>query len=352
MPIIGSNISLNRFIIILILLPWLSGGGSAATDIGDCTTIASPGEYVLNRSIRLPNSSLMTPCITITASDVILDGRGYAIDGAGSFLTGISTNFTNNVTLRNIYLTNLSTGMSLFLSTNSTVNNITASNNRDTGVELVSSSKNNLTYNVITHNANGLILRNSNYNWFTGNNIDRNGNGTMLVGTTSNRFMNNTARLNTYQDIQIKDSIGSSNRIEYLFIDPVVSLFGNDISVKSASSPAPPPSGRRSLNKYVNVTALGINASYLYFYVHYTDAEVAGINESGLRMWRYDGASWSMWGGTNGVDVGNNFVYANVTGSGVFAPMAAPGHELALAALGILVAAGMRLRIHQMMSRK
>lgn len=344
MRFIGSNISLNRFIIILLLLPWLSGGSIAATDIGDCTVIASPGDYALNRSILLRNSTLMTPCIIIMASDVVFDGRGYVIDSEG-YQTGVSTNFTDNLTIRNIRLTNFSTGLSLMSTTNSTVNNITVSHNRRAGVELISSRANNLTYNAITLNMNGLVLRNSNYNWFAGNNIDRNGNATMLSESSNyNRFSNNTALSNTYTSFEISNSIGGSNRIEYLFMDPVVSLWGTDIIVKSVSSPAPPPAGQRSLNKYVRVFDEGTGASFMYFYVHYTDAEVAGLNESKLRMWKYNGTSWSEWSGTNGVDVNNNFVYANITGSGIFAPMAAPGPEIALAALGVLLAVRIRRR--------
>lgn len=87
----------------------VSGGGVLATGstvaqptaIDSCTVISEPGEYVLTQDVA---SSGEGTCIEIRASDVVVDGNGYAIEGQGDG-TGIGTPGTEpvqNVTVANL----------------------------------------------------------------------------------------------------------------------------------------------------------------------------------------------------------------------------------------------------------
>lgn len=70
------DIRVRSIAALVILL--LTGSATAATPISSCTTISSPGEYVLIADII--DSSSAT-CIAITSEDVVFDGADHIIDG-------------------------------------------------------------------------------------------------------------------------------------------------------------------------------------------------------------------------------------------------------------------------------
>lgn len=104
-------------------------------------------------------------------------------------------------------------------------------------------------------------------------------------------------------------------------------------ALSSVSQPPAPPSGQASIGRYLdlepvalptNVAAGGSgggqqSTSYADVTLHYTDQDVAGIDETNLSLWHYDG-TWSEVSGT--IDRGANTVSTNVTSFGVFAPLA------------------------------
>lgn len=86
-----------------------AGPTTTATSISSCTTINSPGQYVLANDIT---SSGATNCIRIAASDVVLDGNGHVIEGVGDPGTrGVyvyeAPSAGQGITLTNVTVTNL-----------------------------------------------------------------------------------------------------------------------------------------------------------------------------------------------------------------------------------------------------
>lgn len=95
--------------------------------IDGCTTITEPGEYALAGDVS-PTTVDGYGCIDIRADDVVLDGRGHAIDGSGAAddgdrapIAGITVNPegtfepdarpVENVTVRNVAVTGFATGI-------------------------------------------------------------------------------------------------------------------------------------------------------------------------------------------------------------------------------------------------
>ncbi|MEM2874255.1 MAG: hypothetical protein QW063_02320, partial [Candidatus Nanoarchaeia archaeon] len=114
------------------------------TNISSCTTISSPGYYVLTQNIT---DSGATYCINIASNNVIFDGQGYTIDGidtsntygiyvydsAGAALSlpsGFKTSgVLTNVTVKNVILTDWNYGVVYNNGQNGTITNVTATSN-------------------------------------------------------------------------------------------------------------------------------------------------------------------------------------------------------------------------------
>jgi len=167
---------------IMILALLIAEGVGAVTEIDSCTSISSPGEYVLNQSII---NSGATRCINITASNVTFDGQGNTIDGLdtgntyGVYVYNSSTSLKNN-TVKNLAVTDWDGGIYYIYSNNGSIENNIVNSNKD-GISLSSSSN-----NIITNNT-----ANSNYNW-----------GILSQGS-NNTLINNRVNSNIFQGIQL-----------------------------------------------------------------------------------------------------------------------------------------------------
>ncbi len=128
-----------------LLVSFMTVEMSMAAPISACTTISSPGEYVLNSNI---NNYASGTCIKITSNDVVLDGNGFTIDGikAGSTY-GVyvyNTSFTlSNVTVKNLIATDWDNGIYYRYVNNGKIINDTTLSNINSGI-WVRNSDNNL----------------------------------------------------------------------------------------------------------------------------------------------------------------------------------------------------------------
>jgi parallel beta-helix repeat protein len=222
----GRALGIDFGIIILAILLLAAGasgvGAAAGTNINSCTTISSPGEYVLTTSI---NNA--TTCINITSSDVTLDGAGYTINGRGTGGSGVfvsnSSITLTNVTVKNLKVTNWSDGIFYINVQNGSIANNTANSNhatirgsnsyQGTGISLSSSSNNTLTKNTASNNARiGIDIVYSGSNTLTNNTANSNINGygiaIRLTDSSNNTLINNTVTNSTNYGIFI---ISSSN---------------------------------------------------------------------------------------------------------------------------------------------
>jgi parallel beta-helix repeat protein len=264
--LVDGNKGIAAFVVIVFLgLLIFAGEVGAATNVSSCLTIGFQGTYVLNQS--LSNSS---PCITIESSDVILDGAGFTIDGIGSG-NGIyykSGTTLTNITLRNLVVTDWSTGIWYRDVQEGSINNNNASSNingiqlsdssdiilqendanfnRDSGIKTSSSNSNTLVGNNASGNREGIwITVSSTNNVVAGNNASSNGFGIRISSANGNLITNNIASSNTQHGLYL---VNSNNNI----------LTGNTAENNNRGitvvSPLSPSGNNNIYNNYFNNT--------------------------------------------------------------------------------------------------
>ncbi|MCZ7384959.1 MAG: right-handed parallel beta-helix repeat-containing protein [Candidatus Methanoperedens sp.] len=203
-----------RTVVVTMLVLLLTGGAGAQTNISSCTTISSPGEYMLNQSII---ASAASSCINITSSDVVLDGAGYTIDGQD--LLGTYGVFVHNssITLTNITVKNMKVidwyyaGIYYNNAENGNIANNIANSNMVFGIYLLFSSNNTLSGNNASNNDKGISLHFSSNNTLSGNNASNNYQGIHLDLSSNNTLNGNTANSNGQSGIWLAAS--NSNTI-------------------------------------------------------------------------------------------------------------------------------------------
>jgi len=93
---------------------------------------------------------------------------------------------------------------------------------------------------------------------------------------------------------------------------------GSVTVVKSSLKPINSTDIKSGLGKYITITVaeqVEANLNNSIIRVSYADSEVSGIQESTLRLYRWNGSAWNIFDGTGigGVDSSNNIVFANTT---------------------------------------
>ena len=123
---------------------------AGVTIVDACTSLGSSGTYVLNDSISDENAA---PCIEITASDVIFDGQGHALDGywrndGVQVAAGLQ-----NVTVRDVELTGWGTALAYQSVDGGTVRSVTATENEN-GITVDGASNVTVRNSVVRNNSN------------------------------------------------------------------------------------------------------------------------------------------------------------------------------------------------------
>jgi parallel beta-helix repeat protein len=137
--------------------------------------------------------------IVVEKNNTVVDGAGYTVQGIGSG-NGIDLSYTNNVTLKNVEVTNFTHGIYLSHSSNNTVTGNTASSNSGNGIYLISSSNNTVTGNNVSSNGyDGIYLGSSSNNTVTGNTASNNDYGIYLFNSSDNAIYHNDFIDNTNQ---------------------------------------------------------------------------------------------------------------------------------------------------------
>jgi len=191
----------------MLAIALLAGGAGAATEINACTSISSPGEYVLNQNII---SSSASTCINIVSSNVVLDGTGHTVSGTGEADTkGVyahsQTTALTNVTVKNLVLSDWNVGIYYSNAQEGRILNNNVSNNLF-GIYLdLSSSNNVINNNNANSNLVGIFLHSqSNSNMLSGNSLSSNFRGVFLDASTSgNTVLNNSVSLSTNYGISL-----------------------------------------------------------------------------------------------------------------------------------------------------
>jgi len=133
-----------------------SAGMRQPTFISSCTTIDSPGMYVLTQDI----DSTLDTCIEINSSDVVLNGDGYKLRGSG-IGDGVVVSAGNNVTIKNLFILDFANGIVIDGGTGHNVSvNYLADN--DVGIYLSSGSTDTtINNNQIDNNLVGIVADSS-----------------------------------------------------------------------------------------------------------------------------------------------------------------------------------------------
>ena len=182
------------------------------------------------------------------------------------------------------------------------------------GIYLENRINNTIKNCIITNFSRGIYLVNSSHNIFE-NNVITSNIGFYLDNSSSNIFENNTVM----SELDFYSENNSYNVVKNLKLDNAkISFESKDVALKNDAAPAPDPSGYKNINKYINATNTS-GDSWLFLNISYKDNEAQGIDESTLRIWKYNG-SWYLINESN-VDTSANWVYGNLTKFSIFAPL-------------------------------
>ena len=152
--------------------------------------------------------------------------------------------------------------------------------------------------------------------------------GIYLSGVEHCNIVNNNASNNTCYDFH-SDAASRDNTVKSLTIGvnhptTISFTYYNGTMIKGDETPPPNPAEKANLGsgKYVNATNVTAD-SWLFLNISYTDADLGIITEFSLRMYRWNVTEWEEVLGS-GVNETGNYVYANVSSFGLFAPFGNP----------------------------
>ncbi|MCW7070712.1 MAG: right-handed parallel beta-helix repeat-containing protein, partial [Methanophagales archaeon] len=229
----------------------------------------------------------------------------------------------DNITAKNLNLSNSDVGVKLYGTDNSTIKNINSSNNL-VGIYMVKSNNNTLMNITASNIGSGIYLENSSNNMLT--NITASSGLTRWDGLPGMIFYSDD--LYKHSNIVESDEDSHNNIVEYLSISSypttISFTYDNGIRIASVTDPYSDPVGKRNIGKYVDVYDVSKN-SWIFLNVSYEDADVANVVENSLRLyhWNRTETEWEVIQGSN-VNTEENYVYANVTSFSQIAPFGNP----------------------------
>jgi len=269
--------------------------------------------------------------IVVEKNNTVVDGAGYTVQGPGSG-TGIDLSYRNNVTLKNVEVTNFTYGIYLFYSGNNTVTGNNASNNDDDGISLYSSSNNNIIGNTVSSNGDeGIYLESSSNNTVTGNNASNNGNGIYLFYSGNNTVTGNNASNNgngICLDSSSNNTVTGNNASSNGFVGIFLGSSGNntvtgntasnngDDGIYLDSSSNNTLAGNTASNNDLNGICLDSSSNNVLFQNNLIGNTVqAGVTTGYVNTWD-DGypSGGNYWSDYNGTDTCSG-QYQNETGS-------------------------------------
>ncbi len=144
--------------------------------------------------------------IVVLVDNIVIDGKGFTLQGTGSGI-GIYLNGRNNVTVKNLTITQFEYGIHLNGSSNNGIVGNTMTNSYR-GVILTFSSNNTVSENTITNTDYGISLNHSSNNTISGNTIANNPEGVYVGGGSNNAISGNNITDSNLFGVYIN---GSSN---------------------------------------------------------------------------------------------------------------------------------------------
>jgi len=149
--------------------------------------------------------------IVVERDNIVIDGAGYTIHGAGG-VEGIDLTGRSNVTIENMGIEAFTWGILLSVwSSNNTISGNHIADNYE-GIHLYQSSSNSISGNIVTANEDGIYLFNSSNNIIYGNNITANNCAGIEFYSSSNNiiynnsFVDNTKQVYSYDSTNVWDN--------------------------------------------------------------------------------------------------------------------------------------------------
>jgi parallel beta-helix repeat protein len=148
--------------------------------------------------------------IVVERSNIIIDGRGYTLEGSGTG-NGFHWSNINNVTIKNTNIQDFEEGVYISSSSSNTLLRNNIANNKEEGIWFLESSDNGVYENDIVANYySGATLASSLNNIFSGNNIANNGDGIHLGVSSNNSIHDNIIIANTWYGVSAWKSTNNS----------------------------------------------------------------------------------------------------------------------------------------------
>ena len=138
--------------------------------------------------------------VTISKSDIIIDGAGFTLQGKGDAY-GFYIREESNITIKNLQIENFAYGIWAWDCQNVVITGNTIINNH-VGIELscLAPSNDSVSGNTIKSNYSGIIIASNSSTFIAGNRIEANNYGVGITGTAQNsRIYHNSFIGNTFQ---------------------------------------------------------------------------------------------------------------------------------------------------------
>jgi parallel beta-helix repeat protein len=255
--------------------------------------------------------------IVLQRNNTMIDGAGYALQGANYNGIGIHLSGIMNATVRNVTVTGFLTGMLVEHCANNTIRESNVTANAYEGIKLATSTNHTLFENTVTGNDLGISLIDfSNDNSLVSNDVDANERGIELHDSMNNSMLQNHVE-NVWFDIRLLRSNSNAvcgNEIRY-------SADGIWLDTSSA-------------NLIYHNLCIGLAA--LSFPVNYTNSWDAGYPSGGNFWSTYEGADlqsghYQNESGSDGI--GDNPYSVNVYNADNF-PLMGAFHDFKMVAQG------------------
>lgn len=284
--------------------------GDVEGAIVECTTIDSPGAYVLDTNLTNATGT----CISVTSGDVRLDAAGHRLagddSGSGVLVDGPDT--VRNVTVDGLQVSGFARGVAVVGAEDVTLRDVNASDNVNAGVG--ASDSTGLTLNGVTADANGRESSGGDPLFGVGGSEPVDGVGVLLdnvsdatltdTSTTGNRGENVRLTGGTVADVGPLNVNGAT----------VTLTDARDVTVSAVDDPQSAEDGYEAVSSYVDISSTSDDARATVT-LGYDESAVG--DESALVLGKYDG-SWTYF---DGVDPDANTVTAEITSFSQFAVM-------------------------------
>jgi parallel beta-helix repeat protein len=138
--------------------------------------------------------------VTISRSDIIIDGAGFTLQGKGDAY-GFYIREESNITIKNLQIENFSYGIWAWKCQNIVITgNMITSNHVGIELSCLAPSNDSVSGNTIKSNHSGIIIASNSSTFIAGNRIEGNNYGLGVTGTAQNsRIYHNSFINNTFQ---------------------------------------------------------------------------------------------------------------------------------------------------------